>query len=402
MTRPLGVGVIGAGVISHAYLGSICRSADLRLVAISSRGMASAEAQARRYGGAAKPTEAILADPEVDIVVNLAPPAEHHPIGRAALLAGKHLYSEKPLATSLADARDVIALADSRGLTLGAAPDTFLGPAHQAARRLLDEGVIGPVVGGAAVMASNGMEHWHPNPAFFYAPGGGPLLDIGPYMITQLVNLLGPVRAVTAFGTAPRRTRTVLSPERAGETFQVNVPTTVNGALLFENGANIALTVSWDVVSHQRQAIELYGPAGTLSTVTPNNFDGEVRIGRGGGDWTIAHAGGGPAGPRDAREIVDALATLQKGLHPATGEPIGPDSPPLFGDLRGLGLVDLARAVREGRAPRAGAPLALHVLDVLLALEAGAEHGGAVQITDGVARPDALPAAPTQSGDPHD
>lgn len=402
MTRPLGIGVVGAGVISHAYLGSICRSPGLRLVAVSSLGMASAEAQARRYGGVAKSTDAILADPEVDIVVNLAPPAQHHPIGRAALQAGKHLYNEKPFATSLADAKDLIDLADGQGLMLGGAPDTFLGPAHQAARRLVDNGVIGPVVGGAVVMASNGMEHWHPNPAFFYERGGGPLLDIGPYMITQLVNLLGPVRAVTAFGTTPRRTRTVLSPDRAGETFPVSVPTTVNGALQFDSGANIALTLSWDVISHQRQAIELYGLDGTLSTVTPNNFDGEVRIGRSGGDWTIAHAGDAPAGPRDAHEIVDALATLQKGLHPTTGEPIGPGSPPLFGDLRGLGLLDLAAAVREGRAPRASAPLALHVLEVLLALEACAEHGGAIRIADGPARPEPLPVDTALSGGRHD
>lgn len=394
MTRTLGIGVVGAGVISHAYLGSISRAPNLRLVAIASRGMASAEAQARRYGGEAKSTEAILADPDVDIVLNLAPPLLHHPIGRAALLAGKHLYSEKPFATSLADARDLIVLADSQRLKIGCAPDTFLGPAHQATRRLLDEGVIGRVVGGAVVMASNGMEHWHPNPAFFYDRGGGPLLDIGPYMITQLVNLLGPVRTVTALGTTPRRTRTVASPDRAGEAFEVRVPTTVNGALVFESGANIALTLTWDVIAHQRQSIELYGLEGTLAAPTPNGFDGDLRLHRGAGDWATVHRGGGPVGPRDACEIVDALTSLRAGVHPATGEAMGPHSPPLFGDLRGLGLIDLAGAVRGDREPRASAPLALHVLEVLLALEASADVGDVVRITTRPARPEPVMMAP--------
>jgi predicted dehydrogenase len=386
MDRPLGVGVIGAGVISHAYLGTICRSPELRLVAIASEGMASARTQAGRYGGEAKTTQDLLADPQVDIVVNLAPPALHHPLGRAALEAGKHLYSEKPFATALDDARDLIALAVERGLKIACAPDTFLGPAHQAVRRLVDEGSVGQVVGGSAVLASPGMEHWHPNPAFFYDRGGGPLLDIGPYLITQLVNVLGPVETVTAIGTTPRRTRTVSSPERAGESIAVHVPTTVNGALKFENGANLALTLSWDVVHHQRAPIELYGLTGAITTPTPNTFDGHVRRFDAAGEESMAHTAAPPMRPV-VRSFIEALARLKEGIDPMTGDPLGPTSPPLFGDLRGLGLVDLARAIREDREPRAGAPLALHVLEVLLALEACAERGGSRDIVSRAARP---------------
>lgn len=385
--RALQVGVIGAGVISHAYLRTIVRAPGLVLKAVSSRGMASAETQAKRYGGEARPTEAMLADPDIDIIVNLAPPAQHHALGLAALRAGKHLYSEKPFATSLEDARDLLAEADARALRIGCAPDTFLGRAHQAARRIVDAGDIGAVVGGAAVMASNGMEHWYPNPAFFYDRGGGPLLDIGPYMITQLVNLLGPIATVTAIGTTPRRTRVVASPERAGEIIDVKVPTTVNGALRFESGANVALTLSWDVVAHQRPAIELYGTEGTLATPTPNDFDGDMRLCQRGGEWRPAHEGA-PGLAAIASTLVDALAMLKAGIDPMTGEPVGPDSPPLFGDLRGLGLIDMVRAIRENREPRASGRLAIHVLEVLLALQTCAEHGGAIDIASRASRPE--------------
>ncbi len=385
MTRPLGVGVIGAGVISHAYLGTICRSPELELIAVSSAGMASARAQAARYGGEACSTEAILANLAVDIVVNLAPPALHHSLGRAVLQAGKHLYSEKPFATSLDDARDLIALAAERGLLIASAPDTFLGVAHQTVRRLADEGAIGRIVGGAAIMASSGMEHWHPNPAFFYDRGGGPLLDIGPYMVTQLVNLLGSVVEVTAIGSTPRQTRTVSSPARVGEQIAVRVPTTVNGALRFESGANIALTLSWDVVRHRRSAIELYGLDGTLETPTPNGFDGDITLLTPAGPSVVHTAEPGPAPV--AQGLTQAIAMLGQGIDPMTGEPVGPASPPLFGDLRGLGLVDLAQAIRDSRPPRASAGLALHVVDVLLALERCAESGGSARIESRTERP---------------
>lgn len=389
MSRPLGIGVIGAGVISHAYLGTICRSPELRLVAIASRGMESARLQAGRYGGVAKATPDLLADPAVEVVVNLAPPFEHHRIGRAVLEAGKHLYSEKPFATSLEDARDLIDLGEANGLMIAGAPDTFLGPVHQAARRLIDEGAIGRVVGGAAVMASSGMEAWHPNPAFFYARGGGPLLDIGPYMVTQLVNLLGPIRHVTAIGSKPRATRIVASPERAGEVISVEVATTVNSALLFESGANVALTLSWDVVKHQRAPIELYGLSGTLITPTPNGFDGDLMVSDG-GSFSLAHAAA-PGGPApQIGDFVAALQALKAGVDPMTGGPLGPGSPPLFGDRRGVGLVDMARAIRERRDPRAGGRLALHVLEVLLALEECAEVGGSREIVSRAGRPEPL------------
>lgn len=397
MTAPLDkdpalppIGLIGAGMISHAYLGTISRSPEVRLKAIASRTMTSARAQALRYGCDAVTTQALLADPEIAVVVNLAPPSVHHAIGRAVLEAGKHLYSEKPFATTLADAHDLLALAKARGLKIGCAPDTFLGPSHQAARRALDQGVIGKVVAGSVAMASRGMEHWHPNPAFFYSRGGGPLLDIGPYLLTQLVNLLGPVARVTAIGSTPRTERTVASPERAGQPIPVEIPTTVNGALLFENGANIALTLSWDVWKHRRAPIELYGETGTLLNPDPNGFAGPVSVSAEGGDWTVIDGAAAPGPPLDTATIVAAMRAIRAGVDPMTGQALGPTSPPLLGDRRGLGLIDLVRAIRDGREPRAGGQLATHVLDVLLALEICAEGGDARDIASRVERPEPL------------
>lgn len=388
MDRALNIGVIGAGVISHAYLRTIARSPALKLKALSSLGMESAREQARRYGGVAQSTEVMLADPEIDIVVNLAPPAAHHALGVAVLHAGKHLYSEKPLATCLSDASALLSAAEARALKVGCAPDTFLGPAHQQTRALIDAGAIGRVVGGAAVMASNGMEHWHPNPAFFYSRGGGPLLDIGPYMVTQLVNLLGAVKSVSAIGSMPRYARIVSSPPRAGERIEVEVPTTVNGVLRFESGADVAMTLSWDVLAHQRNAIELYGLDGTIVAPTPNNFDGDVRLFERAGGWKLAHEGAPALPPAPGfASLVDAVAALRAGIDPMTGGPLGPASPPLFGDRRGLGLIDMAASIREGREARANGRLAFHVLEVLLALQTSAEDGGSIDIVSRVDRP---------------
>lgn len=380
------IGVIGCGMVSHAYLGTIARAPGLTLKALASRTMRSAEAQAGRYGGTAMTVEGLLADPEIAVVVNLAPPSAHHEIGRRVLEAGKHLYSEKPFATALADAADLLALAEAKGLEIGCAPDTFLGEGHQAVRRLVDEGAIGTITGGAIAFGTRGMESWHPDPAFFYASGGGPLLDIGPYYLTQLVNLLGPVAEVSAIGTVPRATRTITSPGREGGTIDVAVPTTVNGAILFESGANVALAMSWDVVSHRRAPIELYGSAGSIEAPDPNQFGGATRVSDGDG---MVHMIGeaAPATKLDAATLARALQALGQGVDPRTGGPVGPDTALGFGDRRGLGLLDLVAAVREGRRPRASGRLAAHVLEALLGLEASATGGGRIKITSRVARP---------------
>jgi predicted dehydrogenase len=374
-------------MVSHAYLGTILRSDSVCLKAVSSRTMVSAAAQASRYGCAAMTTDELLADPEVDYVVNLAPPSVHHMIGRAALEAGKHLYSEKPFATRLEDAQDLLDVAERRGLSVACAPDTFLGAGSQRARRLLDQGAIGRVTGGAAAMLSRGMEGWHPNPAFFYRRGGGPLLDVGPYHVTQLVNLLGSVAEVVAIGTQGFDTRI----DRRGTSIPVEVPTIVNAALLFESGANITLSLSWDVARHRRAPLELYGDKGSLLAPDPNIFTGATRVSDG-GDWVVH--GAEAARPKiDVARLAQAVASIGQGVNPVSGRPLGADCPLDIGDQRGIGFLDQLAAAKERRPPRASGQLAFHVLETLLALEASTQGAGRVCIQSRVPRPEALAEA---------
>jgi len=382
-----GIGVIGCGMVSHAYLGTIAREAGLELVALASRTMVSAQAQAARYGGRPTSVEGLLDDPGVEVVVNLAPPGVHHALGRRVLASGRHLYSEKPFATSLADAADLLCLAEACGLSIGCAPDTFLGEGQQTSRRLLDEGAIGRVVGGSVAFGTRGMEAWHPDPAFFFAPGGGPLLDVGPYYVTQLVNLLGPVASVSATATTPRSERVASAPGREGQRIAVDVPTTVTGSLLFANGANVSLSVSWDVVAHTRPPIELYGDAGTLTAPDPNRFEGRNSFTRDGREWTSFGADPSSAGMDDA-SLAHAVARLVSGTDPVTGGPVGPDTPLRFGDRRGLGLLDMVEGLASGRPPRASGKLAYHVLEVLLGLDQSAQSGTVVSIASTAARPE--------------
>lgn len=379
-----GIGVVGAGMVSHAYLGSIARSADLDLRALTSQGMATAQAQAQRYGGAAVSLETMLTDPAVQIVVNLAPPATRHAIGRRVLAAGKHLYCEKPLATTLSDAADLLDLAAAHGLTIGCAPDTFLGTGSQAARSLVDSGAIGAVVSGSVAFGTRGMEAWHPRPAAFFAEGGGPLLDVGPYYLSQLVNLLGPVSEVAAIGAKPHTTRRGPSGD-----FAVEVFSTVQGALRFATGATVSLSMSWDIGPSRRPPTELHGELGSMVVPDPNQFGGAPRLALDGGDWRWM---GEPPAPRpySVDSLRAAVAALEAGIDPVTGAAAGPETAARFGDLRGLGLVDMARRLKAGQAPRANGALAYHVLEVLLGLQKSAVSGERITIASRAARPEPL------------
>ncbi|WP_447755294.1 Gfo/Idh/MocA family protein [Sphingopyxis fribergensis] len=370
LDRPAVVGVIGCGNISHVYLRTINASPFLTLKGCSGRNAATNAAQAALYGGAAMSIDELLADPEIDIVVNLTPPLVHHALGRRVLEAGKHLYNEKPLTPSLDEARDLIALAEAKGLALGSAPDTWFGEPHQAARRAIDAGLIGRPIGGSLTMASHGMEHWHPTPEFFYLPGGGPMLDVAPYYLTQLVNLLGPVAEVTAFASMPFATRTVRSQPGPVRDIPVDVATSVNGALLMESGANIAFTLSWDVWKHRRPIMEIYGETGSLSCPDANFFIGgylapeRTRYSVRDGDWRDV-----PGQPEtDPRDL---------GFAP-------------LGGPRGLGVAEMAQAIAEARAPRASAALALHILEAILAIEQSASEKRAVRIESRIPRPTPL------------
>lgn len=353
-----GLGVVGCGAISPVYLRNLCGAAQLRVVAAADLDPQRARARAAEFGvPKALPVAELLADPDVQIVVNLTPPAAHGPLGLAALQAGKHLYNEKPLAASRAEAIPLLREAAERTLRVGGAPDTFLGPGLQEGRRLLDAGAIGRPTGAVAFMVCHGHESWHPDPAFFYQRGGGPLFDMGPYYLTALVALLGPVRRVAAAARAAFPERTVLSGPRRGERIPVEVPTHVAGLLELEGGVLANLLMSFDVWAANLPRLEIYGTDGTLSLPDPNAFGGPVRL------W------------RAAAQRWEEV----------------PVAEPRPANLRGLGVLDLARALRDGRPARASGELAYHVLDVMESLHESAACGRAVPMASACGRPEPLP-----------
>jgi len=367
--EPVKLGVIGCGNISDAYLTGASRSELVRVAAVADVNMEAARARAETYGVEARTVADLLADPEIGIVINLTIPAAHAEVNAAIIEAGKHVYTEKPFAVTFAEARETKAKADAAGVRIGGAPDTFMGRGHQSARRLIDAGRIGTVTGGAATFATPGAELWHPSPFFFYQPGGGPVLDIGCYPITQLVNCLGPVESVIAHATRPRTVRVVGSGPRAGEDIPVEVFTTVDGILAFANGASVALTASWDVWKHGRPPIELYGTEGTIQNPDPNFFGGPVNVSERGGAWADL--------TDDALPFGDPNRTMRDGRQTA--------------DYRMVGVFDMACALKRGRPHRASGDLAMHVLEVMEGLERAASEDRRIAMTTRCERPAPVP-----------
>ncbi|HWX59901.1 Gfo/Idh/MocA family oxidoreductase, partial [Bradyrhizobium sp.] len=264
MTK-LGVGIIGCGNISTIYMRNMPDFRDLKLVACADQRADAAQAQAQQFGIEALSIDGLLARPDIQIVVNLTTPNAHFAVSHAALAAGKHVFGEKPLTVEAEDAATLVSEAARRGLKLGCAPDTFLGGGGRMARELVDSGRIGRVLSGSCFLMSHGMEHWHPDPTFFYKPGGGPILDMGPYYLAALINLLGPVALVQGRASNGFATRLVSSKgPMNGKTIAVETPTTVMALLHFEQGADIIFTMSWDVWKHGHPPIELYGTEGSL------------------------------------------------------------------------------------------------------------------------------------------
>jgi predicted dehydrogenase len=366
------LGIIGCGSISDAYLTGAARSALVRVVAVADRLPEAAVAKAEAHGVEARAVDDLLADPSIEIVINLTVPLVHAEVSRRIIAAGKHVYSEKPLGVDYAEGRALADEAAAAGLRIGSAPDTFFGASHQAVRYAIDEGRIGRVVAGAACFATHGMEGWHPNPSFFFKRGGGPVLDIGPYPLAQLVNLLGPVERVAAIASRGSETRTVTSEPRHGEVIEVEVATTVNGALAFRRGANVAFTTSWDIWKHTRLPIEIYGTEGTILNPDPNFFGGAPRISEAGGEWQDMAIEAHPFGRPTRRNNA--------GLEVA--------------DYRMVGVLDMASAIREGRPHRASGELALHVLEIMDALDRSSREARHITLETICQRP-----APVPKGD---
>jgi predicted dehydrogenase len=354
--QPARVGIVGCGNVTDLYLPGRARYPMIEFAACADLDADRAAALSAKGGFPAVPIDSLLADPNIELVLNLTPPTAHAGVSRAAIAAGKHVYSEKPLATTLEDAAAILAGAEAAGVRVGCAPDTFLGGGLQTARAAVDAGEIGhPLVANAAVMHL-GPERWHPNPAFFYGPGGGPMLDVGPYYVAALVGLLGPIVEVSAVARGIGDERLFGSGPRAGETFTSMVPTTVMATYAFESGVVGGFDASFDVVASEMPHIEIHGTDGSLSLGDPNTFDGHVR----------SHAVGA-----------------------AAWEPV----PHVFdGTLgRGIGLNDMIEAIRDERPHRASGAFAYHVLEVLLATEVAASTHRTVTIESRTPRPEPLP-----------
>ncbi|MDB5614939.1 MAG: Gfo/Idh/MocA family oxidoreductase [Devosia sp.] len=363
-TKRLGVGFMGTGNISSAYLRAITGHENMAgFPVLDIKGLAdmrpeASAARASEFGLKSMSIDEMLASSEIQLIVNLTIPRAHVEVGLRVLAAGKHVYSEKPLGITYAEGRMLLDAANKAGRRIGSAPDTFLGGSHQQARAVVDSGALGQLVGGTAFMQAPGHEAWHPDPAFYYDIGGGPVLDMGPYYITDLVNLLGPVARVSAMASRLRLQRPVLSEPKKGEIMDVHVDTHVTGALGFANGAIVQVAMSFDVAGHKHVPLELYGTEASLIIPDPNFFGGDLELKKRGREeaWT----------------------------------PVPVTQPYADGNYRSLGVADMAQGILDNRPHRANGDLALHVLEVMEAFEVASREGRAVDINTPVERPEPL------------
>ncbi len=356
--KPVNVGIVGCGNISSAYLTKMPTFDILNVVACADLVVERAASQAAKFGVPWSGTPAdLFARDDIDIVVNLTIPAAHGTVGRAALETGKSVHTEKPLSLSREEGQGLLDVARERDLRVGAAPDTFLGGGLQTCRQLLDEGVIGEPVAATAFMMGHGPESWHPDPDFFYQPGAGPLFDMGPYYLTTLISMLGPIRRVTGSARASFPERTIGSEPKKGQTITVNTPTHHAAVLDFASGPIATLVTSFDVWHHETPRIEIYGTEGTMSLPDPNIFGGPVRV----------------------RRAQDEAWEEMPLTHGHTE------------NSRGIGVADLAHALRSGRPHRASGEMAYHVLDVMHAVLDASAEGRHIDVASTCERPTTIP-----------
>jgi len=360
-SEKVNIGVVGCGIISSIYCEAPKKFDILNIAACTDIIEERARAQAERFGipKVCTSVEELLADPDIDIVLNLTIPKVHTEIATAAIEAGKATYSEKPLGVDRTQGLALLNTAKAHNLRVGCAPDTFLGGGIQTCIQLINEGQIGVPVAATAFMLSHGPEGWHGDPEFFYQPGAGPMFDMGPYYLTALISMLGPVRRVTGSAQISFPERTITSKPKYGTKIKVNTPTHIAGVMDFANGAVGTIITSFDVWSHQLPRIEIYGSEGTLSVPDPNTF-------------------GGPVYLRKAHEKEWQEIPLTHGYTE---------------NSRGIGIADMAYAIRSGRQHRANGELAYHVLDIMQAFHDSSREGKHIELTSQCERP-----APLQAG----
>jgi predicted dehydrogenase len=362
--KPVIIGVVGCGNISTIYLENCTADSRLNVVACADLDLKRARTQAERFNiPRAETVEELLADPSIELVINLTVPAAHATVGLAALRSGKSVYNEKPLAISREDGQLLLQEARERNLLVGCAPDTFLGGGLQTCRALIDEGAIGEPVAVTAFMLGHGPENWHPDPEFFYKWGAGPMFDMGPYYLTALVALLGPVRRVTGSTRISFPERIIGSEPKHGDTIKVETPTHVAGVLDFASGPVATVVTSFDVWAAEVPRIEIYGSEGTLSLPDPNGFGGPVRLRQMGADkW---------------EEVPLTHGHTE--------------------NVRGIGVSDMAEALTLGRPHRASGELAYHVLDIMHAIHDASEQGQHIELSSTCSRPEPMPRKETTS-----
>ena len=358
MDKKIKVGVIGCGNISSIYLEQMKTFDILEVVACADLIMDRARDRAAKYGiPRACTDEELWADPEIQIVVNITNPAAHAEVALGSLLAGKSVYDEKPFTTRREEAQQILKLAAEKGLRVGGAPDTFLGAGLQTCRKLIDEGAIGEPIAATAFMTCHGHESWHPDPEFYYQVGGGPMFDMGPYYLTALVSLIGPVKSVAGMTRITFPERTITSKAKYGKKIEVEVPTHVAGLMNFANGAIGTIITSFDVWGATLPWLEIYGSEGSLHLPDPNGFGGEVKL------W---------------RPSVKEWENI-------------PLIPWRAQNSRSLGVADMAHAIRSGRPHRANGKMAYHVLDIMHAFHDAARLGKEVDLESTCERPAAIP-----------
>ena len=353
----LNVGLIGTGNIAPAYIAGCAPFSVIKLTACADIIEDRARDFAAEHDLIAYSVDDLLARDDIDIVVNLTIPAAHAEVSLQIIEAGKHAYSEKPLAMNRADGMSILKAAEAAGLRMGCAPDTFFGGGNQTARKAIEDGAIGEPVAATAFFMAHGPEAWHPNPGIFYLKGGGPLFDMGPYYLTALVNLMGPAARVAASARISFPERIATSEALMGQRLPVEVNTHIAGTLEFKNGAIATVITSFDVWGHKLPHIEIHGTDGSLSVPDPNYFDGAVSLLRGG-----------------TREWLDVPLTHSTNIG------------------RGAGVADMAYAIQSGRPHRASGSLAFHVLDIMCALEESAASGQRIEIKSTLDQPQPLPA----------
>lgn len=365
----MNIGIIGCGNISTAYLQLAPQFRNLNFTACSDLNMEAAKLQASEFAIEAMSVENILADSTIELIVNLTIPAAHFDVSKRILNAGKHVYSEKPFVLSYDEGLSLFTLAESKGVRIGSAPDTFLGGAHQSARAVIDSGRVGKIIGGSCHFMNHGMENWHPNPDFFYEQGGGPMLDMGAYYLSNLIQLIGPVKSVMAMSSTPFSSRTISSEPRSGEVIPVDTETSVCSLLEFHSGAIVTMSLSWDVWQHEHNRMELYGTDATLHVPDPNFFGGELRISNG-----------------DEHEFVF-------NDHPFETANFADTKDTLVANYRGAGLADMIDAIANNRPHRCDEKLALHVIDVMTSALRSGQSRTCMTIQSTCERPAALEAA---------